>query len=102
MLICWKRDNNERAISANKSTKQVNGDWTIGLLLAIGGVLCFSLRPILIKLAYAWSQDPVTLLALRMAFAAPFFAGVAIWTRRNGAANPLSSRDMVYVVRSAC
>ena len=72
--------------------------WTIGLLLAIGGVLCFSLRPILIKLAYAWSQDPITLLALRMAFAAPFFAGVAIWTRRSGAVNPISSRDMVYVV----
>ena len=72
--------------------------WTIGLLLAIGGVLCFSLRPILIKLAYAWSQDPITLLALRMAFAAPFFAGVAIWTRRNGAVSPISSRDMVYVV----
>jgi len=72
--------------------------WTIGLLLAIGGVLCFSLRPILIKLAYAWSQDPVTLLALRMAFAAPFFAGVAVWSRRKGAANPISSRDMGYVI----
>ena len=57
-------------------TQAAQRNWTIGLLLAIGGVLCFSLRPILIKLAYAWSQDPVTLLALRMAFAAPFFAGV--------------------------
>jgi drug/metabolite transporter (DMT)-like permease len=72
--------------------------WTIGLLFAIGGVLCFSLRPILIKLAYAWSQDPVTLLALRMAFAAPFFVGVAIWTGRRGSVNPLSTRDLSYVV----
>jgi len=71
---------------------------TIGLLFAIGGVLCFSLRPILIKLAYAWLQDPVTLLALRMAFAAPFFAGVSLWTRRRDALNPLSSRDLWYVV----
>lgn len=71
--------------------------WTVGLLLAIGGVLCFSLRPILIKLAYAWSQDPVTLLALRMAFAAPFFAGVAVWSR-SGATSAISSRDMTYVV----
>jgi drug/metabolite transporter (DMT)-like permease len=72
--------------------------WTVGLLLAIGGVLCFSLRPILIKLAYAWSQDPVTLLALRMAFAAPFFAGVSLWTRRRDALSPLSARDLWYVV----
>ncbi len=72
--------------------------WTLGLLLAIGGVLCFSLRPILIKLAYGWSQDPITLLALRMAFAAPFFAGVAIWTGRRGSVNPLSTRDLWYVV----
>jgi drug/metabolite transporter (DMT)-like permease len=72
--------------------------WTLGLLLAIGGVLCFSLRPILIKLAYAWSQDPITLLALRMAFAAPFFAGVAIWSGRRGSVDPLSTRDLWYVV----
>jgi drug/metabolite transporter (DMT)-like permease len=70
----------------------------VGLLLAIVGVLCFSLRPILIKLAYAWSQDPVTLLALRMAFAAPFFVGVAVWTGRRATANPLSKRDLVQVV----
>ena len=37
-----------------------------GLLLAVGGVICFSIRPIFIKLAYAHVVDPVTLLALRM------------------------------------
>ena len=70
----------------------------VGLLFAIAGVLCFSLRPILIKLAYAWSQDPVTLLALRMAFAAPFFVGVAFWSRRDGANKPIGRRDFVLVV----
>lgn len=70
----------------------------VGLLFAITGVLCFSLRPILIKLAYAWSQDPVTLLALRMAFAAPFFVGVAFWSGRDGANKPLARRDFVLVI----
>jgi drug/metabolite transporter (DMT)-like permease len=71
---------------------------TVGLIFAIAGVLCFSLRPILIKLAYAWMQDPVTLLALRMAFAAPFFVGVAVWSNRRGATNPLGRRDLGYVI----
>jgi drug/metabolite transporter (DMT)-like permease len=70
----------------------------VGLLFAIAGVLCFSLRPILIKLAYAWSQDPVTLLALRMAFAAPFFVGVALWSGRSGANKPIARRDFVLVL----
>jgi drug/metabolite transporter (DMT)-like permease len=71
---------------------------TAGLLFAIAGVLCFSLRPIFIKLSYAWVQDPITLLALRMAFAGPFFVGVAVWIRRRGPVEPLGTRDMVYVV----
>ncbi|HEY6598197.1 MAG TPA: DMT family transporter [Pseudomonadales bacterium] len=72
--------------------------WTVGLMFAIAGVLCFSLRPILIKLAYEWANDPVTLLALRMAFAAPFFAGVALWSGRNGNTTALTRRDFVQVV----
>jgi len=70
----------------------------VGLVFAIAGVLCFSLRPILIKLAYAWSQDPVTLLALRMAFAAPFFVGVAFWSGRSGANEPIGRRDFMLVI----
>ena len=50
-----------------------------GLLLAVGGVVCFSLRPIFIKLAYAWVTDPITLLALRMVFSLPFFIAAAVW-----------------------
>ncbi len=72
--------------------------WLIGVMLAAAGVLFFSLRPILIKLAYDWVQDPVTLLALRMAFSAPFFAAVALWSNRRTDVAPLSARDMTAVV----
>jgi len=71
---------------------------TTGLLFAIAGVLCFSLRPIFIKLSYGWAQDPITLLALRMAFAGPFFVGVAVWLRKRGPVEPLAPRDMFNVV----
>ena len=45
-------------------------------------MLAFSLRPLLIKLAYAASPvSPVTLLFLRMALSFPFFAAVGWWLR---------------------
>ena len=72
--------------------------WLVGVMFAAAGVLFFSLRPILIKLAYGWAQDPVTLLALRMAFSAPFFAAVALWSNRRTDVAPLSPRDLGYVV----
>lgn len=69
-----------------------------GTLLALVGVACFSVRPVFVKLAYAHGVDPTTLLALRLAFAFPFFAGVAAWqalgTRRAG----ISRRDWGWIL----
>lgn len=71
----------------------------LGLAFAVVGVICFSLRPVLIKLAYAYVVDPITLLALRMIFSAPFFVAVALWTHRSGSPAPaISRRDMAAVV----
>jgi drug/metabolite transporter (DMT)-like permease len=61
------------------------GSSWIGPLAAVVGVLGFSLKAILIKLAYAWEPiDPVTLLALRMLYSAPFFAIMAWFATRSG------------------
>jgi drug/metabolite transporter (DMT)-like permease len=64
-----------------------------GVALALVGVLAFSVRPILIKLAYAYVTDPVTLIALRMVFSLPFFVAMAFWVRRDRARTPLTRRD---------
>ena len=74
------------------------GWFVAGLLLAIGGVVCFSLRPIFIKLAYAWATDPVTLLALRMVFSLPFFIAAALWVRSGTDHRPLAGRQLAAVV----
>lgn len=71
---------------------------TVGLLLALLGVLSFSIRPVLVKVAYAYARDPVTLLALRMVFSLPFFAVAAWWLERNGPATPISTRDKWAIV----
>ena len=64
-----------------------------GVALALVGVVAFSVRPILIKLAYAYVTDPVTLIALRMVFSLPFFVAMAFWVRRDRARTPLTRRD---------
>lgn len=71
-----------------------------GVVLALIGVIAFSVRPILIRLAYAHVTDPVTLIALRMVFSLPFFLATAVWMRWRdakkgaGAAQaPLTRRD---------
>ncbi|HSN41515.1 MAG TPA: DMT family transporter [Burkholderiales bacterium] len=76
-----------------KSTTYLAG----GLLFAVVGVICFSVRPIFIKLAYAYVVDPVTLLALRMAFSVPFFIVAALWTRRDGRRGRLTRRDIAAI-----
>jgi drug/metabolite transporter (DMT)-like permease len=65
-----------------------------GIALALAGVIAFSFRPILIKLAYAHVTDPVTLLALRMVFSLPFFVVAALWLRRDGKRVPLTRGDL--------
>ena len=62
-------------------------------LIAVAGVLGFSFKAILIKLAYAWYPvDAVTLLALRMIYAAPLFVVMALWAGRR-ATGPLTRSD---------
>ncbi len=66
-----------------------------GFVLALTGVVAFSVRPILIKLAYAYVRDPVTLIALRMVFSLPFFLATVLWlqlrARRGGNAAPVGA-----------
>lgn len=68
----------------------------LGVAFALLAAVGFSAKAILVKLAYLDSRDAVTMLALRMAFSAPFFIGVALWIRRRDA-EPLSAHDWMLV-----
>lgn len=56
----------------------------VGSLCAVVGVFGFSVKAIIIKLAYTWdpSLDAVTLLTLRMLYSTPFFLAMAWWSGR--------------------
>ena len=71
----------------------LTGRW-VGPVFAITGVFGFSAKAILVKLAYDWHPlDAVTLLAMRMLYAAPFFIAMAWWAGRRGDAKPMSRAD---------
>jgi len=62
-------------------------------------VLGFSFKAILIKLAYRdYPVDAITLLTLRMLYAAPLFLVMAAWAQRKRQASPMSRADLVRLV----
>ena len=58
----------------------------IGLTLALLGAVAFSGKAIIVKLAYRYGVDAVTLIMYRMLFALPLFAAMAWWASRGKAA----------------
>ena len=56
----------------------------------------FSGKGVVIKLSYRYGVDPTTLIALRMAFAAPFFALVYAWVARRSP--PLARGDHLRLI----
>lgn len=65
----------------------------IGALYAFVAAVAFSGKAVLVKLAYVYSVDAVTLLALRMLFALPFFIVMAVWAARRESAVDITRRD---------
>ena len=65
-----------------------------GLLLASAGSIAFSGKAIIVKLAYRYGVDAVTLIMYRMLFALPLFVALAWWASRprNGKTPPLLTR----------
>lgn len=67
---------------------------SFGMAFALLGAVGFSFKAILVKLAYPYGVDPVGLLALRMAFALPFFLLMG-WKAERRASFSLARRDLV-------
>ncbi len=67
-----------------------------GLLMAVVGSIAFSGKAIIVKLAYRYGVDAVTLIMYRMLFALPMFVIMAWWASRGKA--PLSRKDWLGVI----
>ena len=54
-----------------------------GILLASAGAIAFSGKAIIVKLAYRYGVDAVTLIMYRMLFALPLFLTMSWWAGAN-------------------
>mgnify|MGYP001399051659 CR=1 FL=1 len=67
-----------------------------GLALATAGAIAFSGKAIIVKLAYRYGVDAVTLIMYRMLFALPLFVALAWWAGRGRPA--LTRRDWAAIL----
>jgi len=68
----------------------------IGIALVLAASVGFSARGVLVKLAYPYGVDPVTLMTLRMVFALPFFLLMALLA--GPAPTPMRRADLAMLV----
>lgn len=81
---------------ALKALTAAKSNLAMGLTLALLGSIAFSAKAIIVKLAYRYGVDAVTLIMYRMLFALPIFAAMAWWASRGKP--PLTRRDLLDVV----
>ena len=67
-----------------------------GVLIALAGAMAFSGKAIIVKLAYRYGVDAVTVIMYRMLFALPIFAVMSWWASRGKA--PLAGHDWLGVL----
>ena len=60
---------------------EMNKSRVLGVILALLGVVLFSAKAVMVKLAYQYEVDAVSLLLLRMLFALPFYLVIAFIKR---------------------
>jgi len=82
------------------TTSQRPPHFTAGIALALAGSIAFSGKAIIVKLAYRYGVDAVTLIMFRMLFALPLFLAMTWWAthRAKSPVPPLTARDWWGIV----
>ena len=70
----------------------------IGSLLMLLGSVLYSSKAIFVKLAYRHEIDSLSLLALRMLFALPFYIVILLWVNRKSDQSRLSPQDLIKIM----
>jgi drug/metabolite transporter (DMT)-like permease len=79
------------------------GFWFVAILISMLGAVCFSTKAIFVKLAYRDSEvDTISLLALRMLFSLPFFAGAAAFSSGKQSNVKFTNRQWLFVGLVGC
>ncbi len=68
------------------------------ILITATGVILFSSKAVLIKLAYQYEVDSISLLLLRMLFALPFYISIFLIRRSGWKENPITKKQVYALV----
>lgn len=69
-----------------------------GVFIGILGIIMFSSKAVMVKLAYQYKVDAVSILLFRMLFSFPFYAVIAFLYRKNTSGVTLIKNDYLWLV----
>jgi len=69
-----------------------------GVIIGIIGIVLFSSKAVMVKLAYNYKVDPVSMLLLRMAFSFPFYVIIALFWKTSKQNTSFKKVDVFWIV----
>jgi len=69
-----------------------------GIILGVLGVVLFSSKAVMVKLAYNYNVDAITMLLLRMLFSFPFYVVIAYLYRNENQGVEITKKDYSWVI----
>lgn len=69
-----------------------------GVLIGLIGIVLFSSKAVMVKLAYQYHVDAISILLLRMLFSFPFYLVIAFWHRNKKSEAVLVAKDYYWLV----
>ncbi|XOV92363.1 MAG: DMT family transporter [Bacteroidota bacterium] len=69
----------------------------LSLILGITGILLFSSKAVMVKLAYLYEVDTISILLLRMVFSLPFYL-IVIFLKRPNKDSSIRSKDYLFIL----
>lgn len=69
-----------------------------GIFIGVLGIVLFSSKAVMVKLAYKYNVDPITILFLRMLFSFPFYLIIAFRYRNKNQDKNITRKDYVWVI----
>ncbi|NMH89400.1 DMT family transporter [Flavivirga algicola] len=77
---------------------QTTRTFVYGIFLGIFGIVLFSSKAVMVKLAYQYDVDAISILLIRMLFSFPFYIVIAYLYRHQNSEVAIKNKDYVWVV----
>ncbi len=76
----------------------VTKSFIYGVLIGVLGIVLFSSKAVMVKLAYNYNVDAISILLLRMLFSFPFYLIIALSSRKKNSSVKTTKNDFLWVL----